>query len=187
MATRRLFLSIDLPPAICDGIAAVQEPFCDLSGVRPTDPTGSHVTMKFLGDVADERIERVERLLEKAVTDANIGPFDATVEGIGVFPSFDYISVIWLGLREGATPMTELHEALEARFVEAGFEPEEHDFTPHVTIARVDHAASKDRIQELVREKDPHVGSFQVEEIRVKESTLTADGPVYETLCAVSL
>ena len=187
MATRRLFLSIDVPQALADDIGSVQQPFRGLSGVRPTDPEQSHVTMKFLGDVADRRLDTVESLLYESVAAADVDRFEATIGGIGVFPSYDDISVVWLGVREGATPMERLHETMESRFVEAGFEEEEHDFTPHVTIARVDHAGSKERIQELVRESDPTVGSFVVDELSVKESILTDDGPVYETVDAVSL
>jgi hypothetical protein len=49
--------------------------------------------------------------------------------------------------------------------------------TPHVTLARMDHAAAKTVVQRAVRERDP-----EVEELRLTESTLTADGPEYRTV-----
>lgn len=185
--TRRLFVSVDLPAAVAAEVAAIQAPFRGLSGVRPTDPEQSHVTLKFLGDVGERRLEMVTAELRAAVEAAGVTAFEASIDGIGVFPSFEYIRVVWLGVGEGARPMTALHDALEEGFVAKGFEPEDHDFTPHVTIARVDHAGSKTRIRELVRETDPQVGSFPIEEVRLKESTLTDDGPVYETVEAIPL
>ena len=187
MGSRRLFVSIDLPPECCEQVGAVQKPFRGLSGVRPTDPDQAHVTVKFLGEVADDRVDLVTDLLERAIRTATVGPFEATVGGIGVFPSFEYISVVWVGVREGATPMVTLHDSIEERFVGAGFKAEEHEFTPHVTIARLDHGGSKERVQELVAERDPIVGSFDVRSVTLTESTLAADGPVYETLERVSL
>lgn len=187
MTTRRLFVSIDLPEELTAAVDSVQRPFRELSGVRPTEPEQAHVTMKFLGDVPDERVSGVTALMEEAIEQVDSAPFEATIEGIGVFPSFDYISVVWLGVRDGATDMTRLHEALETAFVDAGYDEEQHDFTPHVTIARVDHAGSKERIQELVAEGDPTVGSFRVDSLQLKESHLRSDGPEYETIGSVAL
>jgi 2'-5' RNA ligase len=63
-----------------------------------------------------------------------------------------------------------------------GFDPEDHEFTPHATVARMDHAGGKELVQERVREDDPDVGEFQVEEVRLKESVLESDGPTYSTV-----
>ena len=180
-------MSIDLPADICEGIAEVQAPFRELDGIRPTDPDQSHVTLKFLGDVEDDQLETVKTALEEAVQAASIGPFTASVDGIGVFPSFDYITVIWLAIETGASPMTALHAELESRFVDLGFDAESHDFRPHVTIARMEHAGAKSAVQELLTSREPHVGEFEVTSLQLKESHLTPAGPDYETIEDVPL
>ena len=185
--SHRLFVSIDLPADICRGIRTVQAPFRDLDGIRPTDPDHSHVTLKFLGDLESDQIERVIEMMESAIEAAELESFAASVNGIGVFPSFEYIKVIWLAIETGATAMTRLHDALESRSIELGFEAETHDFRPHVTIARMEHAGDKSAVQELIRSQHHQVGDFRVSEIRLKESVLTADGPEYETIATVSL
>lgn len=187
MGTRRLFLSIDLPEDLCSGVADVQDTFRELPGVRLPDPDQSHVTLKFLGEVPENRVETVADIATEAAAAADVAPFAASVAGLGVFPSFDYISVVWLGVEDGATSMTKLHRACEDRFVEAGFEAEDHEYRPHVTIARVDHGGAKERIHALVGDNDPTVGSFRVEAIALTESTLTADGPVYDTVDEIAL
>ena len=54
--------------------------------------------------------------------------------------------------------------------------------TPHVTLARMGHAAAKAKVQRAIRERDPEVGRLAVEEFRLTESTLTPEGPEYRTV-----
>ncbi|GAB3689511.1 RNA 2',3'-cyclic phosphodiesterase [Salinarchaeum chitinilyticum] len=187
----RLFVSVDLPDELSAAVAEVQAAFEDASGVRPTDPGQAHVTLKFLGDVPrssadgaddgpdlDATIEAVRRGVEAA----DVEPFEASVEGLGAFPSPEYINVLWLGFGDGTAELATLHEHVEEQTVGIGFDPEDHEFTPHVTIGRMDHAGGKELVQEVLAERSPNVGSFRVEEVRLTESTLGPDGPVYETV-----
>jgi len=183
---KRLFVSIDLD-GLADAVAAVQGPFEDVPGLNLVDPDGTHVTLFFLGDTPEHRLGEVTDALADAAAAAGVDPFTAEFRGLGVFPSLDYISVVWLGVDAGSEEMARLHEAVEPRLVELGFEPDGHDFTPHVTLARMEHAGGKERVQELVRERDPVAGSLDVTEIRLTESELTADGPEYSTVERVAL
>ncbi|SDK38220.1 RNA 2',3'-cyclic phosphodiesterase [Natronorubrum texcoconense] len=178
----RLFVSVDLSDDLAESVAELQAEFADASGLNLTDPEQAHLTMKFLGEVDEDRLPSLRGELEDAVDDADVDPFTARFGGLGVFPSLDYISVVWLGVERGGAELTRLHEAIEERTTAMGFEPESHEFTPHVTLARMEHAGGKDRVQELVRERDPTVGEMTVDEIRLTESTLTDAGPVYSTV-----
>ena len=185
----RLFVSVDLPPALVDPLEAIQAELDDADSLRFTDPSQAHVTLKFLGDTDPERTDEIEAAIEAAVDSAAVDPFDCTIEGLGVFPSLDYISVVWAGVREdsGAAALTRLHEALETELTALGFDAESHDFTPHVTLARMDDARGKAVVKEVVRESDPTVGTFRVEGVRLTESTLTDEGPQYGTVREVDL
>jgi len=174
---KRLFVSVDLD-GLAEDVRRVQEPLADLPGVDTVDPEGVHVTLKFLGDRPESRLDEVT----DAIAAADVGPFEAAFEGYGVFPSRDYISVVWVGVGAGSDELARLHEAVEREATAVGFDPEEHDFTPHATVARVRDARSKAEVQDLVREADPTLGRLDVEEVRLTESTLTDDGPVYGTV-----
>ncbi|USZ66674.1 RNA 2',3'-cyclic phosphodiesterase [Halorussus salilacus] len=183
----RLFVSIDLPDDLADEVRAVQEEFAGASGLDFTDPEQAHVTLKFLGDVTAGKTSRVKNALRRAVEQAGVGPFEASYEGLGVFPSMGYINVVWLGVSEGSEQMTRLHEAVEREVTRLGFDPEDHDFTPHVTLARMNHAGGKELVQENVEELEPTVGTAEVTEIRLTESVLTDEGPEYSTVEAFEL
>lgn len=176
----RLFVSVDLD-GLAEEVAAAQAPLRDLSGLNPTDPGQAHVTMKFLGD-GDHDLDELGAAVERAVDTVGGDPFEARFAGLGVFPSPEYIRVVWLGVEEGGEALTALHEALERETTALGYDPEEHDFTPHVTLARMAHAAAKEDVQRHVREEHPEVGTLQVDELRLTESTLTDDGPAYSTV-----
>jgi 2'-5' RNA ligase len=183
----RLFVSVDLPDDLAEHVERVQAQFADAEGLNLTDPGQAHVTLKFLGDVPESRVGDLGDALESAVGDAGVAPFDASFEGLGVFPSLDYISVVWLGVGEGSEELIALHEAVESEFVSRGFDPDGHEFTPHVTLARMEHAGGKQLVQNVVSEEHPEVGTARVQDVRLTESTLTDDGPVYETVQSVRL
>ncbi|WP_135823456.1 RNA 2',3'-cyclic phosphodiesterase [Halorussus ruber] len=183
----RLFVSIDLPDEFADAVEAVQDEFADASGLSFTDPGQAHVTLKFLGDVSRGELPRVKNAVRRAVDSAEVEPFEATYEGLGVFPDIGYIQVLWLGVGNGGEEMTTLHEAIESEVTKLGFDPEDHDFTPHVTLARMEHAGGKELVQENVEELSPTVGTTEVTEIRLTESELTDEGPEYSTVESFAL
>ncbi|ARS89609.1 RNA 2',3'-cyclic phosphodiesterase [Natrarchaeobaculum aegyptiacum] len=183
----RLFVSVDLPDDLAEPVADLQSEFSEASGLNFTDPEQAHVTLKFLGEVDEDRVPDLERELEAAVSDADVDSFRVRYGGLGVFWSLEYISVVWLGVEEGGAELTRLHEAIESRTTAMGFDAEDHDFTPHVTLARMEHAGGKELVQKLVTEREPTVGETTVESVRLTESTLTDEGPVYSTVAAFSL
>ena len=182
----RLFVAIDLPDDLAADVAAAQDCFGGAPGLRFTDPAQAHLTLWFLGDV-DDRRDAVETAVANAVADAGVDPFELVVGGFGVFPSLDYISVVWTGVRQGVSELTRLYDALNAELTPLGFEADDHAFTPHVTLARMDNARGKGTVQRVVREEDPTIGSFRAEDVRLMASELTADGPTYSTVTSIPL
>jgi 2'-5' RNA ligase len=182
----RLFVGVDLD-GLADSIANTQARLPDTGGLRRIAPENAHVTLTFLGEVAPDRRDGVENALATAVDDAGVDPFRLTVGGYGVFPSMQYISVVWAGVRAGGRELTRLYEAVEHETTALGFDAADHEFTPHVTLARMDDARGQAAVQRLVREADPTVGSVDVSEIRLIESTLTETGPEYDTVARVRL
>jgi len=185
----RLFVGIDLPEGLSDAVADAQDRFAAAEGLRAVDPGNAHLTLCFLGEVDPDRVDGIEAAVARAVDDAGVGPFEMRVGGFGVFPALDYVRVVWAGVREGAgvEETTRLNAAIERELAGVGIEGDDRAFTPHITLARMDDARGKEVVQRVVRETDPDLGAFRVEAVRLKESTLTGDGPAYETVRAVEL
>ncbi len=191
----RLFFAIDLPEALREPFAALQDDLADAEGLSFTDPAQAHLTMKFLGDVpvgatddADEpTVDDAEVAGAAAVDAADLSPFEVEVGGLGAFPSEEYISVVWAGVRDGAAELHDLAAALETETTERGFAEADNEFTPHVTLARMDDARGKQLVQDRLRNTDPTVGRFTVEELRLERSILDDDGAEHETIARFPL
>ena len=196
----RAFFAVDLPDDLAPRVAKAQAAFEGAEGLRFVDPEQTHVTLKFLGEIddTDDTAERDDNETtpalddviaagERAIETAGVDPFECAIRDYGVFPSLDYVSVVWAGIGRGTPELTALHEALETQTTAIGVDPEDHEFTPHVTLARMNDARGKEIVQEAVRERDPEVGRFDVDAVRLVSSTLTSDGPAYDTVASFGL
>lgn len=177
----RSFVAVDLPASMRDEIAKVQEEI-DLPGVRLVKPDLIHVTLKFLGDVPSQKMDRVVKALGGVKQPA----FTAKVGGIGAFPGRS-IRVVWIGA-EGE--FEGLFRAVEAALSPLGFERERRKFTSHATIARVGSPSPETTsllAARLAPFKDIDLGEFRASEFLLKKSTLTPGGPIYEDVATFPL
>lgn len=170
----RVFSAIDIPESVRLELARVQEELD--AGFNRVAPEQFHVTLEFFEDISQDDIERVSEALAQVAVE----PFTATVQGLGAFPSLDYISVVWAGME--ADEVYTLQEQAADHGVESD---DTHDFHPHVTLLRVDSIApaEKQRLQERIRAGEgERFGTFTVDHVTLYASTLGPDGPVYEDL-----
>jgi len=127
---RRLFVAIDLPKPVAWRLAQllVQPP----RGVRPVRPGQMHLTLHFLGDVADA----AHAVLPEALARVAFEPFTLEIRGTGVFPPRGRPTVLWAGVADSA-PLAALHAAIAAVLASCGLEIERRPYVPHVTLARL--------------------------------------------------
>jgi len=183
----RLFVSVDVPDRLRGSLGALQKEFRGAEDLRPTDPGQAHVTLSFLGDVDEERLDDVEAAIGRALEAADVEAFPVELGGVGVFPSLDYVSVVWVGVRDGSAALAALNAALEGELEALGFEGDDHEFTPHVTVGRMDGPGGKETVRELVTEREPDIGRFRASEVRSKASEHTDEGPEYRTVASFPL
>lgn len=133
---RRLFIAIDLPKPVCWRLRQlVAEP---ARGVHPVRLAQLHLTLHFLGDVADDT--RVA--LQAALAAVQQEPFAIAVRGTGVFPPRGRPAILWAGVAESAA-LVALHGASAAAMAACGLDVERRPYVPHVTLARLTPAASR--------------------------------------------
>ncbi len=184
MARHRLFTAIDIGARqpLVELEQRLEETGADLKLVEPEN---IHVTLKFLGDTEEARIPAVEEAMHTAAAD--VEPYRATMQGVGVFPHPGYIKVIWIGVDDDGQTK-QIAEALDDELAEHGFKKEKHGFTPHATVARMKGARGKDAVRSLVENhQETEFGMLSVEGIQLKKSELQPDGPVYTTLSDIKL
>ena len=177
----RCFVAVDLPGEMLDAIGRLQSQIAT-EGLRLVRPELVHVTIKFLGDVPDAKLDRVNDALGKVI----VAPFPAHVAGMGTFPGRD-IRVVWLGL-EGN--FDELFQSVESALSPIGFEREARGFSPHVTLGRVGRPGpetNRELHAKIAAHSAVDLGRFTVDRFYLKKSTLTRGGPIYEDLAGFAL
>lgn len=134
-----------------------------------------HLTLKFLGEVDEKKLDELKERLKKV----SFEPFYAHLGNTGVFPSEDYVRVVWIGI-EPKDKISELQQKIED-CLEGMFE-EDTRFHPHLTLARVKFVKDKKAFMEKLKSVRAEKRSFKVESFKLMKSTLTPEGPVYEVL-----
>ncbi|MHC1599723.1 MAG: RNA 2',3'-cyclic phosphodiesterase, partial [Candidatus Methanospirareceae archaeon] len=103
----RTFIAVDLPDSFIETIAEIQQ---ELKGnIKLVDAKQVHITMKFLGDVPEKKIPKIE----DALSGINSEPFTARVKGVGAFPKPSYARVIYIGA-DPAETFTKLYAEVES-------------------------------------------------------------------------
>jgi 2'-5' RNA ligase len=174
----RLFIAIELPNEIRTQLMELQRVLRPLAtGAKWVAPESIHVTLKFLGEVPEKRVNQID----SALAGLSWKPFTIAVHGVGFFPGARSPRVFWAGM--DAPTMQGLTEALDTRMEPLGFEREKRAFRPHITLAR----AKTSRLDaELVTASaafaERRFGSFVADRIYLVQSTLKPSGSVYTTI-----
>jgi 2'-5' RNA ligase len=191
MGLLRAFLASELPAALQDAIhtatAGLREALRgDL--VRWVPAHNVHLTLKFLGDVSPSSVELIEQMLLSEAT--QFPAFDLQVEGLGCYPNPRRPRVLWVGLKAPAE-LVSMQRAIEAATSRLGYESEERDFSPHLTIGRVRQNASTadlHRIRTAIEEtRIGTLGSTRVEAIHLFKSELHPEGSIYTRMFSAPL
>ncbi len=170
----RAFIAVDLPPEAKDELASVQKRLSP-AAARMSLARDYHITLKFLGEVSAQQLEMVKSSLSQV----RFKKFSAALGSLGVFPSEDRARVVWVGV-EPEDDFVQLQKGIDDS-IEKLF-PKEKNFRPHITLARVKLVSDKKLFaQQLQQVKAKGIG-FPVGEFKLKKSTLTREGAVYEDL-----
>ena len=170
----RLFVAVDLPIGIKEYLTAVSQQLktkaADVAIAKEL-----HVTMKFLGEVPDDKIEDIERRLTRLTFRA----FQAKLGAIGMFGEGREISVVWGGL-EPKDAFAKLAKEVDRALPE--YKNDYAVFTPHVTFARVKRVIASEAFTELVKGISIDRRMFEVSEIKLYQSITGLEGHRYKVL-----
>ena len=170
----RLFLSCEIPKEIAGYIHQLAK---QLPEAKLTVPHNIDLTIKFLGDVPDTKLEEIKQRLSAM----RFKPFRAMLNGIGVFTE-DFIRVVWVGL----TP-SEQFEGLHALADEAlkGLFPEEKRFQAHLTLARVKFVEDKQKFLDALKKIKVDPLTFTVDKLVIFSSKLSPKGATHEPMLEI--
>ena len=184
----RTFFAIDISEAARDRLAEAQRRMADPAAkVKWVAPELLHVTMKFLGDVADDCLAEVCEAGARAAAEAQ--PFDFAVRRVVcVPPGGRQLRMIWVGVEYEPGTMDRLAERLENAMEPLGFPREKRKFHPHITLARVKFAEDPSVLRAHAAEfAETDFGTTRADQLVAYSSKLTPAGPIYAPLAKAPL
>jgi 2'-5' RNA ligase len=129
VASKRLFVAIDLPAALLALLVRLNP---NLPGVRWLLPEQMHLTVSFLGSVGPI----AEETLREKLSAIRFRAFFIPAAGIGTFPAKGKPNVIWTGVGKGHPQLFLVHKRAQEAALAAGLEPDLRGWHPHITLAR---------------------------------------------------
>jgi 2'-5' RNA ligase len=170
----RLFLSCEIPKAISDYINELSK---QLPEAKLVVPHNIDLTIKFLGEVPDAKLEEIKTKL----SEIKFKPFKAMLNGTGVFTE-DFIRVAWVGLTP-SEKFEELHVIADNAL--KGLFPEEKRFQAHLTMARVKYVEDKQKFLGVLKLIKVEPLTFEVNKLILFKSELSPKGATHEPLMEI--
>lgn len=193
----RVFVGLDIDDSIRQRIQrfmdGVREFAPDARWVRPES---LHVTLKFIGEKPPEHVEDIK----KTVSELRAGPMTLSFRGYGFFPTAKAPRVFWIGIEAGPE-LSLLAHAVDEALARLGVPKEDHEFSPHLTLARAGGRTGSPRWQKAdkpnlsfkhLQEKlaampRPDFGTMTAHEFYLYESKLSPGGARYNKVARFAL
>ncbi len=176
----RLFIALEIPSAVRENLAALlvmlraitKEP-------RWVHAENLHVTLKFLGEVGEDRLDAVRGALGKVRSQQAVA---VEFRGLGFFPNEKNPRVLWAGVEASANLKT-LAADIEGAMEKLGFPREKREFSPHLTLARFERPRLPEPLRKAIAENaQQEFGSLRTSEFHLIQSKLKRSGAEYTTL-----
>ncbi|MFA5020275.1 MAG: RNA 2',3'-cyclic phosphodiesterase [Candidatus Pacearchaeota archaeon] len=174
----RTFIALELPDEVKNEIVKLQNYLAklDLFSGKFTEPNDLHLTLKFMGDIADDKL----KLIKEKLSNLKFKEFEAETDILGVFNE-RFIRIIWISLK--SKELFELQKDIDE--ILAHDFPKEPRFMAHITIARPKFIRKREELLKTVRTIKFEKLKFKINTIKFKESKLLKKGPEYSDLMVV--
>lgn len=179
----RAFIAIEISENLQKEFSKLQEELKKSNAdVKWVEPQNMHLTLKFLGETEENKIEKIKEILNKIASETS--PFEITFSKLGAFPKFSSPRVIWIGINEGKKDLENLANKIEKSLTHLGFSEEKRLYSAHLTLGRIKSGKNKEKLIKIIEEKNSFYSlqKLSVQKIVLIQSNLTPSGPIYTKL-----
>jgi 2'-5' RNA ligase len=174
----RAFVAIEVPVAELKGIDEVLNALGSITGLKCVERQNIHITVRFLGDVSEPLLASIESAIADALQGAN--EFSIQVSGLGAFPSDRDIRVVWA--KAVSQELEGIALKINSSIDKLGIKADK-PFTPHITLARLKMRQFERTCKDVIAKyRTMEFGAYRTSKVKLKKSTLTPSGPIYEDI-----
>ena len=167
----RLFIGLPIPPELAQALARLARAI-KLPQGRWTEPENIHLTLVFLGEVAEPTLPPIEGELSKLT----FAPLQLKLTTLNTFPR----AGVLVAEVEPARPLLQLQAKVAASMARCGFAPEDRPYQPHITLARFRGSLRLSKNQHALPTSLQN--SFSADTVNLYRSNPTPTGSHYEIL-----
>ncbi|HTP34209.1 MAG TPA: RNA 2',3'-cyclic phosphodiesterase [Candidatus Acidoferrales bacterium] len=179
----RLFTALDLPPEVVANLEEVLLRLKPAARIQWSRPENLHITIKFIGELAEERLGKLRAALEAV---PRRGAIAVQVRRVGFFPNPHAPRNFWCGIE--APGLDVLATENDSAAAAVGVERETRPFSPHLTLARVKDRLPLQPLREAIAGLPSlEFGAFEARSFFLYRSTLKPGGSVYTKLAEFPL
>lgn len=174
---KRLFVAIDLPQSVIQYFVSIQQALAqqNLFQERLTKPEHLHLTLKFIGEVDVQAIQRCAQAL-RAVSFPRMS---ALLGLLGLFSQSRGAAIVWIAVE--ADGIEHLARALDD-VLKPWTGQESRPFVSHITIARIKAVPDQEKLLAYLAAVPRQSIEFEIAEFVLKESVLSEQGPTYHVV-----
>jgi len=180
----RLFVAIELGEEFSRRLVEMQDALRAVAmGVSFTKPENLHLTLKFIGEVEEQRVSALCDALKGV---PQVGQFDLNLIGPDFLPERGPIRIIGASV-DGGEKLLSLQSAIEEACASQQIPRENRGYRPHITLARARRPlrrSAQNRLLEAIPESTS--GSMPVDEFVLMLSQLTDKGSQYSVLYKIA-
>jgi 2'-5' RNA ligase len=185
----RLFVALVAPDEVKAAIAQAQKQLRSAlpdGSVRWTRSEHFHLTIRFFGNVAVQRIDALRNKLQNICLD--FLPMRVRAERIGFFPERGFPRVIWVAVLDEEQQLPRLHRAIQAGTMEFTSEPSEREFAGHITLGRaktIRRSEAETLTSFATRLRQHSFGEWTANGVELLRSELMPDGAHHTILARI--
>ena len=145
----RSFIALPIPDPVRDVLQGTIKTLDDGIGerIRWVRPEGIHLTLKFMGDIDVTVINKLLSLLPAVAN--GFTPFELAMGELGGLPNNRRPRVLWAGVKGNLSVLRDLHIAIDNLVGDVGLPREQREFSPHLTLGRVNRNLSESHIRQI--------------------------------------
>ncbi len=175
---QRLFVAINLDNATKLALAKIVAQLPNVPALNKTKIDNLHLTLQFLGDVAEELIPEIQNIINRIATSHSV--FELNFTQLGAFPNWDQSKTIWIGI--DSLPLLPLQTELARQLIKLVPIMDTKPFQPHLTLVRIKFPLMQSDIVKIQTIKQMNIPAIKITSIDLMASTLTPQGPIYTVL-----
>ncbi len=171
-----MFTAVDPSPEVHEALTRLLRRLQPTARLSWTKPENLHLTLKFIGEWREDRLEELTQALASVPAPPGFG---VKFSGVGFFPNARSPRVFWVGI-EPTPELAQLAAGMDRALQPLGIPPEKRAYSPHLTLARIqDRTPLGDLHREIESLPSREFGAFCPECFCLYQSQLRPGGSIY--------